>query len=122
MPDNLRVPGYCPMGCGRTLECRGTDGAILCQATNCPRPYAVRDLLADRETEHVVQFDTAGFTIRHPLRERLDDELMRCGLHSHCSHMSGPLDPPGRYRAVLSDDGHWIFHLLEVRRSTHDGV
>jgi hypothetical protein len=117
MTDNMRVPGYCPMGCGQTLERRGTDGVIMCQATYCRRLYAVRDLLADRETEHIVQFDGEGFTIRHPLRERLDDALMRCDLHRHCASLPGPPDPPGRYRAVARG-GDWLFQLLDVQKAT----
>ncbi|MGW0993499.1 DUF6085 family protein [Streptomyces sp. NPDC002523] len=117
MTDNMRVPGYCPMGCGQTLERRGTDGVIVCQATYCPQMYAVRDLLADRETEHIVQFHADGFTIRHPLRERLGDVLMRCDLHWHCVSLPGPPESPGRYRAV-ERDGDWSFQRLDTQETT----
>lgn len=113
MTDNMRVLGYCPMGCGQTLERRGTDGVIQCQATRCPRMYAVRDLLADRETDHIVQFDTDGFTVRHPLRERLDDELMQCRLHQFCASLPGPPNVLGRYRAV-NRGPDWMFQRLDT--------
>ncbi|MET7477976.1 DUF6085 family protein [Streptomyces sp. NPDC005648] len=116
MTDNMRVPGYCPMGCGQTLERRGTDGVIQCQATRCPRVYAVQDLLTDRETEHIVQFDTTGFTVRHPLRERIGDALMQCTLHRHCASLSGPPADPGRYRAVRVD-GEWRFQRLDAQEA-----
>ncbi|MHC3474662.1 DUF6085 family protein [Streptomyces sp. 7R007] len=119
MTDNMRVHGYCPVGCGQTLERRGTDGVIQCQATYCPRMYAVRDLLADRETEHVVQFDDDGFTVRHPLRERLDDALMRCDLHRHCASLPGPPAALGRYRAVAVD-GIWQFQRLDEVQEDSD--
>ena len=111
-PDSVAVDGLCPMGCGRTLEHRGADGVILCQATPCPRPYAVHELLQDRDTEHVVRFDEAGFTIRHPLHERLDDALLQCDLHLYCASLEGPPQDIGRYRARFTATG-WAFEKIE---------
>lgn len=74
---------------------------IACTNTDCWRPSAAQEILADRETEHVVSFDETGFVIRHPLRERLDDALLYCELHEECQEMgSPPEEGPGRYRAV----------------------
>ncbi|MFJ8348961.1 DUF6085 family protein [Streptomyces sp. NPDC094153] len=106
MTGNLPVAGHCPMGCGETLQRRTTDGAIVCASPACVRPDAVDELLRDRETEHIVQFDPAGFTIRHPLRERLDDDLMRCALHRSIAELLGPPNgEPGRYRATRGPGG-----------------
>ena len=95
---SLDVAGYCPMGCGRTLFL-GSGGHVTCSLTVCPRPTAVDDLLEDQETEHIVVFEVARFTVRHPLRERLDDALMTCQLHEQLSMLGGPPVRPGRYRA-----------------------
>jgi hypothetical protein len=92
------VEGYCPMGCGKTLFA-GSGGYITCGRIECPRPDAVATLLEDRETEHVVMFSLTAFTVRHPLRERLDDALMECQLHEYIAALDGPPVEPGRYRA-----------------------
>lgn len=101
-----RLAGYCPMGCGQHLFI-GAGGFITCAWIDCPRPDAVSTLLEDRETEHVVLFGRAGFTIRHPLRERLDDALMTCDLHTWCSELDGPLDSSGPVRMRQTTDGEW---------------
>jgi hypothetical protein len=100
--DPFAVDGYCPMGCGRTLFL--ADGVVVCSWQQCPRRDAVTDLLADKETEHVVQFGADTFTVRHPLRERLDDALMDCELHDDLAAMAGPPVRPGKYRAVREGD------------------
>lgn len=96
--NDSAVPGYCPMGCGQTLF-RAAGGYITCSYIDCPRPDAAADVLGDKETEHVVEFSEYDFTIRHPLRERLDDALMTCALHVHVALLDGPPVKPGRYRA-----------------------
>jgi hypothetical protein len=101
-----RLPGYCPMGCGQHLFV-GAGGFITCSWIDCPRPDAVSTLLEDRETEHVVLFGRAGFTVRHPLRERLDDQLMTCGLQIWCTELDGPLDTSGPVRMHETTDGEW---------------
>jgi len=111
------VIGHCPMGCGQTLFL-DTDGRIDCWNTGCPRPDAAHRLLADTETEHLVQFDADGFTIRHPLRERLDDELMACGLHAYCAAMDTGPELHGRYRALRHPPDYWEFQFLGEASTT----
>jgi uncharacterized protein DUF6085 len=96
------VQGFCPVGCGETLFL-AADSRVMCSGPDCPRPSAVTDLLADTESEHIVVFGAAEFTVRHPLRERLDDALMDCDLHSDIAAMPGPPVKPGRYRARWTD-------------------
>ncbi len=106
-----RVGGYCPMGCGATLYLGGA-GAVACSSTGCPRPAAVDELLQDRETEHIVVLGESEFTVRHPLRERLDDELMTCDLHQRIARSDGPPEPPGRYRVTHEEHptyGRWTW-------------
>lgn len=111
MNGRAYVAGYCPMGCGWTLG-RTYGGHITCGSPSCPRPDAVATLLEDRETEHIVQFDTETFTIRHPLRERLDDALMECQLHTYIQGLAGPPVRPGRYRS-RADGDRWTWEALD---------
>lgn len=107
----MEIDGYCPMGCGKTLFV-GDGGYITCSFVECPRREAAAQLLEDRETEHLVTFGQVGFTVRHPLRERLDDALMSCQLHEHIAGLSGPPVQPGRYRALAEGAGEWSWWPL----------
>lgn len=95
------------MGCGRTLFL-DDEGFIACLSAGCPRPDAAAAILADCEIAHVVVLDEDAFTIRHPLRERLDDALMECVLHEYIASLAGPPESPGRYR-VLPDGISWAW-------------
>lgn len=100
---------YCPMGCGETLtfeedldDTPTKVGTIVCSDASCPRPAAAADLLADLESEHIVNLeDEQVYTIRHPLRERLGDAYVLCTLTDWLRGLDGPPQPPGhRYRVV----------------------
>lgn len=92
------VAGYCP-SCGRNGLIVGEDGSICCsRPDNCRNPAAAGELLADRETEHLVTLTGKDFTIRHPLIERLDGALEDCALHEQLVRMGGPPRVPGKYR------------------------
>jgi len=106
--------GCCPVGCGSTLHLM-PGGLIACLGENCPDPTAVQLLLLDCETEHIVVFTDSGFTIRHPLRERLDDALLTCALQEYTSSfMAAAAVRPGKYRAVLKG-GLWSWEELPPR-------
>jgi hypothetical protein len=98
MAADRSIAGNCPMGCGETLFL-GAGGFVTCSYLTCPRPDAASRILADAESEHIVEFGRREFTVRHPLKERLDDALMRCDLHEHITRLAGPPVKPGRYRA-----------------------
>lgn len=100
------VDGFCPMGCGPNLFL-DEAGRVTCSLVDCPRPDAAAAILDDRETEHLVTFSPTAFTVRHPLRERLDDALMECQLHEHIAGLDGPPVKPGLYRALAEDVGEW---------------
>jgi hypothetical protein len=104
------VAGFCPMGCGRTLFL-GEGGHVTCSVIECPNPTAVTDLLHDAETEHVVVFHDVGWSITHPLRERLDGDLSGCALHQFLEGLYGPPILPGRYRARLVGE-RWTWERL----------
>jgi hypothetical protein len=116
MSENPRIAGFCP-ACGhKSLRLTVVDGAgyITCSRLECPEPDLVTDLLDDRETEHVVTIAEEGWTIRHPLRELVDDRLMCCGLHRHVASIAGVGPPvvPGRYR-VSRDDETWSWSRID---------
>lgn len=104
------VAGHCPMGCGRTLFL-ADGGHITCSWRDCPDREAADTILGDAESEHVVEFRPGTFIVRHPLRERIGDDLMRCELHRHIESLPGPPVALGRYRAVFDDDA-WTWDLL----------
>lgn len=94
------VAGYCPMGCGETLFL-GSGGAITCSYMECPAPDAVHRILADPEHEHIARFDQAGFSLQHPLRERLDGALFDCRLHGEMRDFAEmPVPEEGTYRVL----------------------
>ena len=95
--EDTGIAGYCPMGCGQTLFL-GSGGRITCSNHGCSRSDAVDELLAERETEHIVLLEEGTFSIQHPLRERLDGALFECSLHEWLSSQDGPPEAPGQYR------------------------
>jgi hypothetical protein len=81
----------------------------------CPNPTAVDQILADPETEHLVDFTARGFSVLHPLRERIEEDqggLWGCALHLHIQGLDGPPVAPGRYRAH-ADPGGWSWERVE---------
>lgn len=104
----MKVEGFCPMGCGSTLFL-AEGGYVTCSIPACPNPTAVSDILAEQETEHVVEFGRRGFTVKHPLRERVGDALLSCDLRDYIVCLDGPPTVPGRYRAVMGAT-RWVFY------------
>jgi Family of unknown function (DUF6085) len=92
------------MGCGPHLHVM-SGGLIMCLAKGCPEPGAVTGILSSPETRDVVQIDEDGFSILHPLRERLGNGLLDCPVNRALLAMPGPPALPGRYRATLGEDG-----------------
>lgn len=111
MSTGITIAGQCPMGCGRTLFI-GAGGFVTCSHSRCTRPDAVARLLDEGESEHVVVLRKRDFTIRHPLRERLDGELEACDVHQRITQLSGPPRVPGTYRVYVNGDESWIWSPL----------
>jgi hypothetical protein len=101
--NDIEIRGYCP-ACGHgSLVIRSAmlvPATVMCCWPDCPRPTAAHEILADRESEHVVDLGVEGFTLRHPLRERLDDALMDCDVHARLA-AGGPPASTGRFRVRL---------------------
>lgn len=102
------VLGYCPMGCGQTLFL-ASGGYITCSYAHCPNRTAVADILDDGETSHIVKIEESSFFLKHPLRERIADDLFGCAFHERLSALDGPPRAPGTYRVT---DG-WGWTLKE---------
>ncbi|WP_174774606.1 MULTISPECIES: DUF6085 family protein [unclassified Cryobacterium] len=120
----ISVIGNCPMGCGRTLAV-DPHGAILCRAFGCPNSRAATTILQDAETEHVVTFARDDFTIKHPLRERIGDELLDCPMHAQLAALTEPPVKPGRYRVQTDSWGETVYTVytaLEGPASIATGV
>lgn len=73
--------GYCPACGDETL--RVVRGEIVCESPGCPDPGMTHSILQDSEVEHIVFVGPEGWTLRHPLRERLNDELLTCGWNDY---------------------------------------
>lgn len=116
----MKVEGHCPMGCGPTLHAAGSPPRVCCGGQDCPEPTAVDRILSDPETEHIVEVGSASFSVKHPLRERVDDELLVCRLHSTLSICGGPPVPPGTYRAV-ADTGPATIPGWRLERIDEEG-
>lgn len=97
------ISGYCP-ACGHDVLFVHA-GHITCSLDFCPRPDAADVVLSDGETEHIVVLGESGFTVRHPLRERIGDALMDCRLHQEIAASPGPPAVPGRYRVKPGIEG-----------------
>lgn len=99
-----RVLGFCPMGCGQSLYALSSDGQIVCSDPACPDMQAVHKILDTRETEHLVKLTETGFSIVHPLKERVDGALLDCDLVGELSEWENPAFPPGKYRVIARSD------------------
>lgn len=112
----ILLEGFCPVCGNQTLyaeEMRMVN-RIICMGDDCPDPHCAQRVLQDAQTDHLVDFSGAGFTIRHPLRERIDDALMDCELHLALMGMPGPPEGrPGKFR-VFMKDGRWEMERQET--------
>jgi hypothetical protein len=80
------------------------DGSIECLADDCPNDTAVTDLLSDPEREHIVRIEEDRFHVKHPLRERINDGMLSCTIHTQLSDMDAPPTASGVYRVYPVDD------------------
>lgn len=110
----ILLEGHCPTCGNQTLyaEEMRVVNRIICMGDDCPDPHSVHRILQDSQTDHIVHFSGAGFTIRHPLRERIDDALIDCELHLALMGFPGPPEGrSGRFRA-FQKDGVWDMERL----------
>lgn len=99
------VRGYCP-ACGLGSLVLGDDNRIVCVTADCSRRDAVDKILDEGETEHIVRFEERAFSVKHPLRERVEDDLFTCTLHTYLASLPvRPVETSGVYRVVPVEDG-----------------
>jgi hypothetical protein len=115
-----KVQGFCPMGCGETLFL-GEGGYVTCADSVCPMPDSVSNLLSESpEQGHIGTFhEVGGFTLAHPLRERIGGTLETCALHRHLTSLSGPPVDPGQYRMNLrtGSDGKLVLLVSKIEET-----
>lgn len=106
---SVRIAGFCPMGCGESLFV-GAEGHVTCGHLSCPNPTAVDDILNDSEIHHIIELLPKTFNVRHPLRERLNNELLECNIGDWLVEEGGPPYAVGRYQVIWDGTGygHWI--------------
>lgn len=95
----VKVWGFCPYGCGQTLIVRSDTGIIKCQKDDCPNAASVTALLIRAIPEHIVNFKDGGFSLKHPLKERVDDNLFECSIHLNIAANADP-GLRGNYRTT----------------------
>lgn len=124
MPGNggsfPELDARCP-ACGERSLFRGFQGRISCSTDDCPAPAAVHNLLNDPNlTAHTVCITENGWTIRHPLAERIGDALFTCDLAGHLNgqRQANSDLAPGVYRLDISPRGK-VWHLTPIN---NDGL
>lgn len=99
------------MGCGETLELNNY-GTIVCAHVRCRSRFAAHTILSNPETDHIVTFTKDGFSIKHPLRERIEDALLDCKFHEHCMFLQDEgCAPEGTLRAKDNGDS-WTWEVI----------
>lgn len=71
------------------------------------------------DDEHVVRITDTGFTIQHPLIERINSTLFDCTVHSAIiDYFDGGGGPPkrGDYLIVFNEHGGWAFEPVKKQR------
>lgn len=109
--SRMAVDGFCPMcGC-RSLGvevsvARGPTSIVRCFHPDCPAPEGLSKILMDSEIHHVVRFDEAGyFNAKHPLRERIGNQLLDCTIHDEVGRWCDDDNPTtGTWRVKRRDD------------------
>lgn len=104
------VQGHCP-ACGAQSLFVADEGHITCSFVSCPQPDAVSLILDDRETEHIAQLGANGWTVRHPLRERIGDALMTCSLNDYLRDIDQP-EELGTFRARREAEDVWSWERI----------
>lgn len=118
----MRVRGFCPI-CAYPDPIVSEEGFLVCASGRCPKPEVVGKVLLDEEICHRVLIldeqardgDDYRWVVKHPLRERVEDELFRCEISGvpiwdivENRMASLPLEP-GEYRITEHPD--WVDHL-----------
>ncbi|AHJ88352.1 hypothetical protein Hosp_051 [Mycobacterium phage Hosp] len=96
------VAGFCPMGCGATLTLT-PDGAVTCSDAECPDPRAVKSILANPHTDHLVRLDRNTVNVQHPLRERVGGAMFDCPTAAAIIEAGRSALEDGIYLVIVTD-------------------
>lgn len=115
------VSGHCP-ACGNLSLVRAYKGELLCTIEECPSPGAAHALLnLPHINAHLVSVHAGSGTIRHPLIERLNDDLFRCTLNMavfeaiQAFRDNTGVEPDGLYELGQDDSGDvWLLPVQEA--------
>lgn len=113
----------CP-ACGQPNSMRVSHAPqrtmLVCQTPDCPRPLAAEQLLSEQQgTRHVIRIDGDGYSVKHPLIERLDDALLDCNLANRVAILArrwlrdGRVQSGVRYYASFSSIGSIDLRAVE---------
>lgn len=106
------VRGYCPMGCGQSLILEGAR--VRCEDFACSNPEAVQRILDNPETEHIVRISLGDVSVKHPLRERVEDDLFECPIFHTVTREAYAYDP-GTYRVYADSLNELHFNRIPDR-------
>lgn len=117
----IDIQGFCP-ACGQDkLHIERYVGTVHCLNSECSDTGAAHKILAEHEIEHtlVVHPDTptsgsGTWTLKHPLRERINDELMSCTVDKLVRQTFAFNYPPeaGTYRVAKGADGKYTMEAV----------
>lgn len=113
----LKVNGVCP-ACGSESLYPAAVGKtvyrdIMCSNADCPDPSAASKILSESEIHHTVLINDKSFSLKHPLRERIGNELLSCPVYKMLTSLDGPPAQTGTYRVRVVGD-ELLFELPEV--------
>lgn len=105
---------FCP-ACGHRLWVDlESDGMaqLVCDYPPCPRSDAAGQILSEQQgLRHIIRVDADGYSVKHPLIERLDDALLDCALANTVARLGrtwvnlGRMQEGVSYYAYLSSIG-----------------
>lgn len=106
----IYISGLCPMGCGDTLLVND-EYRISCYGSQCPRPSAADEILSEPTAGHIMETNIFRYDLIHPLRERLDQQLLQCELSRYLDTLESTPVSPGRYQ-VTGSGTDWHYESL----------
>lgn len=109
--SRIAIDGFCPMCGKRSLAVevslvRGPTARVRCYHPDCPDPEGIDKLMQDSEVHHILDVNEwQTWTLKHPLRERINGNLFECPLHGFLRQEFAFRYPPeqGRYRYVSTN-------------------
>jgi Family of unknown function (DUF6085) len=109
MPD-IMTTAHCP-ACTDPVGVNRL-GKLVCRNAGCSRPTAAEEILSETELGHIIDIGDISWSMKHPLVERIRDELLKCDFIQYMKNTGGPPQPPGRYRVTETAGGSWNWERL----------